>query len=175
MRGIAIARGIGTPPILMAITWAGLFLLFYLGPAEYQQSPSVSTWLLAALGLVIFSIACAIALSLPVSGSAIPATVIEKAILLSSALGLIGAALIVLDKVLLSGLDYSQGLTSVRYMRIDQINAGIEIERSPLLYLSYLTFSFSYASVTLYFLEAERVRSLPSLMASLTFFAPISL
>jgi hypothetical protein len=85
---------------------------------------------------------------------------VELIVRATAVVGLLGASCIALDKVLLSGLDFSQGVTAVRFAREEAVAAGtaVALPRSPLLYLGYLTFSFSVASYLLYLLKGEALR-----------------
>ena len=57
----------------------------------------------------------------------------------SAVLGLFGIALLTFDKLRLSGLDYSAGITAVRNARAAEVNAGnTALGRSPLLYVGFV-------------------------------------
>jgi len=75
-------------------------------------------------------------------------------------LGLFGAICIAFDKLVLSGLDFSQGVTAVRFARADAVDQGTagNLRRSPLLYLGYMTFAFSVAAYLIYLLKGESLR-----------------
>ena len=74
----------------------------------------------------------------------------------TSLLGVAGIALIALDRTVLSGIN------NVGYAELLRCAPGlidlIEIKRTPLLYVGYLTFSFGFASLVLFLLKGEEIR-----------------
>jgi hypothetical protein len=160
----ALLRALADPTRLMVLVWALFAVVFFSGPLDYFRQPRMATWAWIGIGVGLFAASALAAGRLPARWFAVdePETVpserIERLVLITAVLGLAGAALIALDKVWLSGLDYSRGLAAVRFQRAAEIEAGIDVRRSPLLYVGYLTFSFSYAAALLYILRGEVVR-----------------
>ena len=161
------AFGAKTPTRLLILVWVGAVLLYAVGPVRYEQVPQLSTWLYVGACLLSFSLGTFVAGRFG-SGTAtalppprpIAHRRIEQIVRATALLGLFGALCIVIDKVILSGLDFSQGVAAVRFERAEAVDAGAagELRRSPLLYLGYLTFSFSVPSFVLYLLNGDILR-----------------
>jgi hypothetical protein len=161
-----IAFAAKTPIRLLIFVWLGAVLLYLVGPIRYEQVPRPSTWLFVVACLFSFGIGSfAASRSLATRAAVIrqhPAQYhrIDQIVRATALIGLFGALCIVIDKVVLSGLDFSQGVGAVRSERAEAVAAGavVELRRSPLLYLGYLTFSFSVASFVLYLLNGDSLR-----------------
>jgi len=175
----AAGHALADPVRLMVLVWAVFTIVFLCGPLDYLRQPRPVTWLWMTFGIGLFAAGVLSARSLPARwfGVAEAAEVrsrrIERLIAVTALIGLAGAALIAVDKLLLSGLDYSRGLAAVRFQRVAEIEAGIEVPRSPLLYVGYLTFSFSYAAALLYILRGEVARPTVAALAQLAVASPV--
>jgi hypothetical protein len=155
-----------TPIGHLLVVWVLAIALFAFGPIHYKDPPQLSAWLFVVACLVVFCIGAW--LGLAGFGRALERTAqagsdahrVELIVRATAIVGLLGAGFIAVDKVLLSGLDFSQGVTAVRFLREEAVAAGtaVALPRSPLLYLGYLTFSFSVASYLLYLLKGEGLR-----------------
>lgn len=166
-----------TPVRLLLVVWAIAIVLYSLGPVRYDETPRISTWLFVSACLLAFCVGAWVAarpskstikkhIELPIERS----HSLDRVVRMTALLGLFGGLCIAVDKVLLSGLDFSGGVTAVRFDRAAAVDAGTagELRRSPLLYLGYFTFSFSVASYLLYILKGEVLRRSTIVLAFLT-------
>jgi hypothetical protein len=97
--------------------------------------------------------------------------ILNIVITVASLLGLAGIALIALDRIVLSGVGNS-GYAELLRCTPTLIDV-VEIRRTPLLYLGYLTFSFGSASLALFLLKGEEVRRWPAALAQLSILSPV--
>ncbi len=93
----------------------------------------------------------------------------------SAWLGLIGISCLAIDKILLSGIDYSQSITALRLEQDSQVLlAGtVDVRRSLLLYIGYLTFGFSIPAYLLCFLHGDLLRRSTRWLCHAALAAPI--
>jgi hypothetical protein len=163
------------PDVLMSITWLLTLLLYNFGPLSYHRILDNLTLFVAfgGVALFVFGVWCAQGVDYRPKAP-IPIGRIERVITFSALAGLAGIGLMGFDKLLLSGLDYSDGLAAVRFQRAREISSGIDIERSVFLYFGYVTFSFSYVAIVLFLLRAENVHRTTAWMAQLSVFPPIA-
>jgi hypothetical protein len=177
------AAVIGTPAGLLLTVWSLAVVLFALGPVQYNEQPGLGTWLFVGGCLLLFCLGAWLAaagrfrrhhLALPLQQSdpGRLATIVR----VTAIVGLFGALCIAIDKLILSGLDFSQGVTALRFSRAQAVDAATasSLPRSPLLYLGYLTFSFSVASYLLSVLKGEALRRSTTLLAFASLAAPFS-
>ena len=79
--------------------------------------------------------------------------------------------MIALDRLVLSGVSNSG------YSELLRCAPGlvdfIEIQRTPLLYIGYLTFSFGFASLALFLLKGEEIRGWAAIAAQISIVSPI--
>lgn len=160
---------------LMVGVWAIYTALFFFGPIEFLKPPSAESWAEAAISILVFLVASGAGRFVPIAAHRRVPTDrrIGRVIVWMSIAGAVGIAALAIDKVLLSGLDYFSGITAVRYQRDLEVASGIEVARSPLLYFGYLTFSFSYCSVLLFFISAEAIGRTARLLGELSAISPI--
>jgi hypothetical protein len=167
-------RVLAYPPLLLALVWIGTVFALLIVPFQFHEYPSATTWAIIASGVLLYWVSAIFGTALP---SRAPTTIdvasVEWIIRWSGAIGLAGIVLLTVDKIFFSGLDYSQGITAVRYLRDEQVVEGIEITRSPLLYVGLLTFSFAYVATTLFLLYAESIRRVPALVGQVAVISPI--
>jgi hypothetical protein len=163
-----------TPARLLLVVWAAAIALFALGPIRYDEAPRLSTWVFVVACLLAFCIGSWIAgrssrsaIKEQIAPPIDTARWLDRIVRATALIGLFGALCIAVDKVLLSGLDFSGGVTAVRFARAAAVDAGTagELRRSPLLYVGYFTFSFSVASYLLYILKGEILRRSTVLLA----------
>lgn len=147
------------PEILMGSLWVVFVAIYGVVPIEYQHSPGMIAWALIASGVVGFCWgSMTITMSLEQPQMHQRATEHLDAIIIGCAIaGLCGVAFIAIDKVLLSGQDWSIGITALRDRRSVEVMEGVPIRRSWLLYAGYLTISFSCAAFCLFLLRGDRV------------------
>jgi hypothetical protein len=151
----------GSPTRLLVLVWLGAVAVFVLGPIRYEDPPRTLTWMFIAACVAAFALGAQLATlrrrnaERPHSDSS---RHLETIVRTAALVGLFGAACIAIDKTILSGLDFSQGVAALRFERQQAAEAGATgVHRSVLLYVGYLTFSFSVASFLLYLLNGERL------------------
>ncbi len=147
-----------TPQRLLASTWLGYLGLYFLGPVHYHRS--------LALVTVVFVLACNGGFILGAAGVArhhgrpraadgrfLPA--LDRSIRLFAVVGILGAGLVVADKLLGGRVDFSEGLGVTRL----QLQGTLEDEpfrpRSVVLWVGTLVYSFSNAALVLYILHGR--------------------
>lgn len=161
----------------MVGVWIMLWFAFALGPVDYYRLPAVETWLIAWAGVSLFCVGVFAGRWMPFrrydSSTRLELHNLDRTITVASWIGISGVLLMVIDKLFLSGLDYSHGLAAIRFQRAADIVAEIEVARTPLLYLGYLIFSFSYAAIGLFLLEAEQIRGQVARWAQLSVISPV--
>ncbi len=89
----------------------------------------------------------------------------------SSVLGIVGIGMLALDREVLSGVNNTAYAAALRCA--PEFVAFIEIRRTPLIYIGYLTFSFGFASMVLYLTRAEDLRGWPSYLAQASIISPV--
>ena len=152
-------RNVLRPEFLMCGLWAVFVAVYFVVPIQYVHAPGFAAWGLMASYVLAFTFG-SIVVTLP---GVPPALVREEpapldAVIIACAVaGLAGAALIAIDKIWLSGQDWSLGISAVRDRRSVEVMEGVAIKRSWLLYLGYLTISFSCVSFCLFLLRGEKV------------------
>src|SRR5204862_2532401 len=89
----------------------------------------------------------------------------------TSLIGIGGIGLIAFDRGVLSGISNSG------YAELLRCAPGlvdfIEIRRTPLLYIGYLTFSFGFASLALFLLKGEEIRGWAAALAQFSIVSPV--
>lgn len=170
-----VCAAMAQPTRLMLLTWILFALVFTFGPLDYFRDIKIHTWLAIAFSIVLFisGIFSATMVPIPKSTAVISPSRVNTAIMVTASVGIVGILLLAYDKVLLSGLDYTQGLAAVRFQRDIEVAGGIEVPRSGFLYLGYAVFSFGYCAVILFLLNAEMVRGLPAAAAQIAVASPI--
>ena len=96
---------------------------------------------------------------------------LNRVVIVTSLMGVSGIGLIALDRLVLSGVSNSG------YSELLRCAPGlvdfIEIQRTPLLYIGYLTFSFGFASLALFLLKGEEIRGWAAIAAQISIVSPI--
>jgi hypothetical protein len=164
----ALASLARTPTGLLLLVWASVLVVYLFGPIHYVESPRLSTWLFVSGCLVAFIIGASAAtiprprglVVTPRSTHPISGRRLDQVVRVAALVGLFGAACIVIDKAVLSGLDFSQGIAAARFERVEAVESGVaaSLRRSPLLYVGYLTFTFSVAAFVIYLLKGDGLR-----------------
>ena len=174
---VKLARGLSSPAILMVAVWCATLIGVAVGPVDYPGQPSMAVLALVAIGVSLFVLAhqagawCFRSRGLRPNLPAPPAHTLNVAVVATSLLGVAGIALIALDRNVLSGVGnagYAELLRCAPAL-IDLI----EIKRTPLLYVGYLTFSFGFASLVLFLLKGEEIRGGAAVLAQLSILAPV--
>jgi hypothetical protein len=174
-----LKRCISTPNQLMLWTWVLYSFFCMVVPIHYHRSISWTTYSFVGCCLVMFFAGSRIAQGR--AGTPFPCNRVvevhdenvvnghEGSIRLFAYLGVLGAICVLVDKLVISGLDLSQGLGALR------LNLNYEFdqhkERSAFLWIGTLLYSFSNVSVLLYILEGEgcsRLTGVQVVVASFT-------
>ncbi|MGY4364317.1 hypothetical protein ACVW1A_000382 [Bradyrhizobium sp. LB1.3] len=163
------------PEVVMCSLWAVFVLLFFAVPIEYYHAPGLAAWGLMASGVMAFSFGSMVDTLRSPSPSLVQGDLenLDAVIVVCAVAGLAGAAFIAIDKVLLSAQDWSGGITALRDRRSVEVMEGIPIKRSWLLYLGYLTISFSCASFCLFLLRGEKLGRLAAWLAQASVLAMV--
>ncbi len=157
-------KSLSHPTTLMAVVWAATIALFYTSPISYVHSPGVVAWAIMLGGIALFCSGAVIG-GTTTRFQALPARnyPLDNLVIVCTALGFIGIAAMLFDKLYLSGIDWSSGISAVREQRAKDVMANVDPPRSWLLYFGYLTFSFSTVAVTTFMLAGERLRTFASI------------
>jgi len=173
-----LMRFVANPWVLLFGLWLCLLVVLSVGPIEYPGAPSLMTLAVIGTGGLLFLAGhfggVKLAEVFPRTSHPVNAPsnrVIEKAMVVTSILGIVGIACIAFDREVLSGVNNSAYASALRCA--PEFVAFIEIRRTPLIYFGYLTFSFGYASMALYLLRAEDVRGWPSYLAQASIISPV--
>jgi hypothetical protein len=146
------------PAHLMGLTWVAVIAAYFLVPIDYVNAPGPAAWSVIVGGASIFSLGAFIGGRVDrKSGPDDESVCYDRIVSACTIIGLLGIMAMIADKVLLSEIDWSDGINAVRERRSSEIIEDIPVKRSWLLYLGYLTFSFSCVSTTLFILIGERL------------------
>jgi hypothetical protein len=176
---LRLVHGIASPVILIAVTWGATLIAVAIGPVDYSLQSFVSVLVLVAVGLSLFILADRAGAwvfriwSRNRTNTLEPSLqLLNNVVAITSFAGLVGIGLIAFDRIILSGV----GLSG--YAELLRCAPGlvdfVDIRRTPLLYLGYLTFSFGFASPVLFLLRGEEIRGWSAILAQLSILSPIA-
>ena len=175
---LKIGRGFSSPAVLIAAVWCATLIGVAFGPVDYPQQPSVPALAIVAIGVSLFVLAhqggawCfRIWLRQRPNLCAPPVRILNIAVATSSVLGIAGIGLIALDRIVLSGIS-NGGYAELLRCAPDLVDF-VEVKRTPLLYLGYLTFSFGFASLVLFLVRGEEIRGWTAILAQLSILSPV--
>lgn len=163
----------------MVAVWCALLIGVAFGPIDYGSQPSASVLAIVGCGIALFIVAHRAGVwcfdswlrSRP-NVSAPPIRTLNVAVSATSLLGLFGIGLIALDRLVLSGVS-NGGYAAILRCAPNLVDI-IEIKRTPLLYLGYLTFSFGLVSLVLFVLRGEEVRGWSAIFGQLSIISPVT-
>jgi len=174
---VKLTRGLSSPAILIVAVWCATLTSVAIGPIDFPSQPSTPVLVLVATGLTLFVLAhwagarwFGIWLRNRPQISTPSNSILNAAIVATSLAGLGGIALLAFDRAVLSGA--SGGYAELLRCAPELVDF-IEIKRTPLLYLGYLTFSFGYVSLGLFLLRGEEIRGLTAILAQLSILSPV--
>ena len=158
-----LASGLSSPAILIVVIWCSVLACVAIGPIDYPGQPSSAVLALVATGVSLFILGHGAGAWCFGSWFKRRANVhapsfrnLNGVVIATSLIGIGGIGLIALDRLVLSGVSNSG------YSELLRCAPGlvdfIEIRRTPLLYIGYLTFSFGFASLALFLLKGEEIR-----------------
>jgi hypothetical protein len=175
---LAPLRVLYSPAILIIVVWCTALILVAIGPVDYHGQPSLAVLTIVVSGLALFNLAYwagelwfRLLTRRRTNLSAPGPARLNFVVVGASLAGIGGIALIAFDRIVLSGVNNTQYAELLRCAP-DLVNA-IEIQRTPLLYLGYLTFSFGFASLALFLLKGEQIRGWIAVLAQLSILSPI--
>jgi hypothetical protein len=152
----------------MTIVWITMVILYCIAPISYVHKPDALTWLVIFGGVALFGLGDHLSGLLPSPSSQKNDWSVDAVLIFCAVIGFVGVLAILFDKLLLSDIDWSAGLTSAREKRAVEIVADIPVRRSLLLYFGYLTFSFSCVGVVMFILFGERLTKSASICGQLS-------
>jgi molybdopterin converting factor small subunit len=173
----SMASSLASPAVLMVIVWLFALALILIGPISYPDQPSLSALAIIAGGLCLFLGGHVIGVRLSslrpnFSCVALPWSFpLDKAIGSAAVLGILGIALIEIDRQFLSGVGGSKYAAFLRCA--PEFIEAIQIQRTPLIYAGYLLFSFGFASIALFVLRGEEIRGWPAYLAQISIISPV--
>ena len=174
---VKLARGLSSPAILIVAVWCVTLTSVAIGPIDFPLQPSTPVLVLVAAGLTLFVLAhwagakwFGIWLRNRPEIPASSKSILNTAIVATSLAGLGGIALLAFDRAVLSGA--SGGYAELLRCAPELVDF-IEIKRTPLLYLGYLTFSFGYVSLMLFLLRGDEIRGLTAILAQFSILSPV--
>ncbi|WP_354069442.1 hypothetical protein [Bradyrhizobium sp. LB5.2] len=173
-----LVGALASPAILMTVIWLGTLLAVAIGPINYPGQPSAAVLTLVSLGLAIFLLSYQGGKLLFDRGFVLLARsprlsepVLNNVTMAASLFGIIGIALVALDRTVLSGVSNSS------YAELLRCAPGlvdtIAIKRTPLLYGGYAMFSFGFVSIVLFLLKGEEIRGRAAVLAQLSIISPV--
>lgn len=147
----------------MIIIWGGAIALYLISPVEYPTNLKSSGWGYIVACIIFFCLGVLLyqrkvrPLKNVSQYSEYDYKNINNIIIWCSILGIIGCLSILYDKIFLTGLDFSLGITDVRYQREADAAMGIGSNSSYLTYLGFALYSFSSVSWLLLLLYGENI------------------
>jgi hypothetical protein len=166
------------PWVILFVLWGALLILLLIGPIDYPGQPSLAALAAIGAGALIFLAGHFAGVRLgrilpnaSLSAFVPPSRAIDRVMIVTSLLGIVGILLIGLDRQVLSGIDNANYAAALRCA--PEFIEVIQIQRTPLIYIGYLTFSFGFASVALFLLRAEEVRGWAAYLAQASIISPV--
>lgn len=177
-RFFQLASNLSSPALLIVVVWFATLIFVAVGPIDYPGQPSLVVLTTVGTGLVIFLLGYGggvfafdswFARRGPVPAPS--ARVLNRAIVVTSLIGIAGIGFVALDRMVLSGVSNGQYSELLRCAP-GLINA-ITIKRTPILYLGYVMFSFGFVSIVLFLLRGEFIRGWAAALAQLSIVSPV--
>ena len=173
-----LANGLSSPALLIGIVWGVLLICVAIGPIDYPMQPSPTALVTVAAGVSLFVLAYWVGtrsfsgwFERYANAQGSSRLILNRVVLSTSLLGLAGIGLVALDRMALSGVNNAE------YAELLRCAPGlvdfIEIKRTPLLYVGYLTFSFGFASPVTFLLKGEEIKGWAAILAQLSILSPV--
>jgi hypothetical protein len=173
-----LVSGLSSPAILIVAIWCSVLACVAIGPIDYPGQPSSTVLALVATGVSLFILGHSAGAwcfgSWFKRRANVPAPSsrnLNGVVIATSLIGIGGIGLIALDRGVLSGINNSGYAELLRCA--PELVDFIEIRRTPLLYIGYLTFSFGFASLALFLLKGEEIRGWAAIAAQISIVSPI--
>ena len=173
-----LASGLSSPAILLVVVWCELLAAVAIGPIDYPMQPTPAVLALVAAGISLF-----VAAYFAGAGYfsawfkrrenlAVPSTsTLNNVVVTTSLVGIAGIGVMMFDRLVLSGVS-NGGYTELLRCAPGLVDF-IEIKRTPLLYVGYLTFSFGFASLVVFLLKGEEIKGWAAILAQLSILSPV--
>jgi len=169
---------LASPAILIVVIWCSVLTCVAIGPIDYPGQPSSATLALVAAGVSLFILGHGAGVwcfgSWFKRQASVPAPSfrsLNRVVIATSLIGIGGVGLIAFDRLVLSGVSNSG------YSELLRCAPGlvdfIEIRRTALFYIGYLTFSFGFASLALFLLKGEEIRGWIAIAAQVSIVSPV--
>jgi hypothetical protein len=171
-----VASFLATPARLMLCVWGVFLALVRWGPIRYERPIALVTsdFVIACVALFVAGAVLAgagVRRASPFPTEPVDAEArFDRGVRRLALLGIVGMALVVIDKVFLNRADFSEGLGALRLAL--QMDAEAGSAKSFPLWLGSLLYSFSNAALVLYVLRGERCQRSTGLLVGLASFAP---
>ncbi|MDA9519263.1 hypothetical protein XI06_02595 [Bradyrhizobium sp. CCBAU 11434] len=169
---------LASPAILMTVIWLGALLAVAVGPIDYPGQPSAAVVTLVAFGLAIFllfyqggKLAFDRWFARRKASPPLSARTLNNITSAASLFGIVGIALMALDRTLLSGVSNNSYAELLRCA--PELVDAVAIKRTPLLYGGYAMFSFGFVSLVLFLLKGEEIRGWAAALAQLSIVCPV--
>jgi len=177
-RFVRLANGLSSPAILIVLVWGGALALVAVGPIVYPGQPSTAVLAIVGGGVATFLLACRgggflfnICAARRREDQAPSAAMLNRVVTATSLVGIAGIGLMAFDRITLSGVNNSSYSELLRCA--PGLISFIELKRTPILYLGYVTFSFGFVSVILFLLKGEVIRGWAAALAQLSVVSPV--
>jgi hypothetical protein len=162
----------------MLLVWVGVLLAVAVGPIDYALHPSWSVLIIVGFCVALFCLGSQAGIVLFSAWLRRRATLqplqqqtLNRTVVVASLLGLAGIGMIAIDRAILSGVNNTAYAALLRCA--PELIDYIETKRTFLIYVGYLTFSFGFASLALFFLLGEKLRGWPAVLAQLSILSPV--
>ena len=173
-----LASGLSSPAILIVVIWCSVLACVAIGPIDYPGQPSSIVLVTVGAGVSLFVLGYGAGAWCFSNWAARQANLfapslrsLNSVVIATSLLGIGGIGLVALDRLVLSGVDNSS------YAELLRCAPGlvdfIKIQRTPLLYLGYLAFSFGFCSLTLFLLKGDEIKGWAAIAAQLSIASPV--
>ena len=173
-----LASGLSSPAILIVVIWCSVLACVAIGPIDYPGQPSSTVLVMVAAGLFLFILGHGAGawcfgrwFARQANVSAPSWRSLNSVVTATSLIGIGGIGLIAFDRGVLSGISNS-GYAELLRCAPGLVDV-IEIRRTPLLYIGYLSFSFGFASLALFLLKGEEIRGWVAIAAQLSIVCPV--
>lgn len=177
-RIVQLAGGLSSPAILLVAIWCAALFSVAVGPIDYQGQPSIVVLTAVGCGVAIFllgywsgRVLFVRHFSRRVQMPALSKRMLNRIVIALSLSGIVGIALVALDRAMLSGVSNSAYSELLRCA--PGLVDAISIKRTPLLYGGYTMFSFGFVSVVLFLLKGEEVTGWAATLAQLSIVSPV--
>jgi oligosaccharide repeat unit polymerase len=187
---VGLSNRFNTPTKAILHTWILWLLLYVFSPFHYTNDISLATVVFISFCLFSFIIGDLFAFLTRRKASSSQANVglseseierqqrsaklIERIAAVCAVLGIIGAFLIVFSKLLLSGIDFSSGISSARIGRASDILSGQAADSPIWIYPGLLAFPFGTCAFLLCLLEGERWSRYSQRVCKLAALSPVA-